>query len=105
MNNLLKLGVFLGAIAGILALSNPTKEAHAENLVWQIKDNYCQQTQLSDVAQAGCYTIAPLPPSAIEPVIISYTRRHNYLLFSIYTTDIWGMKNRAIGLGGQFFQF
>ena len=110
MNNLLKgscLGVLgsLGAIAGILAFTNPTQEVYAENLVWEIKENCNKQTQLSPIAQARCYSITPLPPSTIKPVIGIYTRRQNYHLFSIYTTDMWGMKNQAIGLGGHFLKF
>ncbi|MDY7004791.1 MAG: DUF4359 domain-containing protein [Cyanobacteriota bacterium] len=105
MNNLLKSSfLFLGAIAGILAFSNPPQEVYAENLVWQIKDDCSKQTQLSPITQARCYTITPLPPSAIKPVIVIYTKRKNYFLFSIYTTDMWGMKNQAIGLGGHLFR-
>ena len=103
MNNLFK-GAFLGVTALILA-TNPTKEAYSEYLVWQMKDN-CKQTQLELHEKAICYTtINALPTSGIKPFIIGYTRRRNYFLFSLYTTDIWGMKNKTIGLGGHFFDF
>jgi len=101
MTNILK-GAFLGATALILA-TNPTQDAYSEYLVWQMKDN-CKQTQLKLHEKVVCSaTINPLPPSGIKPFIASYTWRRNYFLFSIYTTDMWGMKNQAIGLGGHFF--
>ena len=106
MNNLLKvLPLGTGAIASILAFSNPTQEVYAEYLAWYIRDDFCQETQLETFEKAGCYTITLLPPSTIKPVIINYTRQRNYFLFSIYQTDIGGMKNQVIALGGQFFQF
>lgn len=104
MNNLLKVGVFLGAIAGILAITNPSKEAYSEYLAWQIKDNYCQNSPISNMTKVGCATIAPLPPGAMKPIIEGYTRQKNYVVFSIYSTDAWGMKNSFIGIGGNFLE-
>ena len=106
MNNLLKVfSLGAGVMTSILAFSNPTEEVYAEYLAWYIRDDFCQETQLVIFEKAGCYTITPLPPSAIKPIIINYTRQRNYFLFSIYQTDMWGMKNQVLALGGQFFQF
>ncbi|MDY6804211.1 MAG: DUF4359 domain-containing protein [Cyanobacteriota bacterium] len=104
MNNLLKVGVFLGAIAGILAVTNPSKEAYSEYLVWQIKDNYCLEGQNSNMTKVGCAAIAPLPPGAMKPIIEGYTRQKNYVVFSVYHTDAWGMKSNFLGIGGNFLE-
>ena len=104
MKNILKVGAVLGAIAGILAIANPSKEAYSKYLAWHLKENYCQDSEISMMTKVGCGTIAPLPPSAMKPVIESYTYHKNYLIFSVYSTDVWGMKSRAIGIGGNFLQ-
>lgn len=104
MNSLLKVGIFLGAIAGILAITNPSKDEYSEYLVWQIKDNYCQDGQISNMTKVGCATIAPLPPGAMKPIIGSYTRKKNYVIFSVYSTDVWGMQSSFIGIGGNFLE-
>lgn len=104
MKNIFKVGAVLGAIAGILAIANPSKEAYSEYLAWHIKDNYCQEGQTSYMTKIGCAAIAPLPPSAMKPVIESYTHHKNYLILTVYSTDVWGMKSTVIGVGGNFWQ-
>jgi len=104
MKNILKVGAVLGAIAGILAITNPNQEEYAKYLAWHLKENYCQDREISTMTKVGCATIAPLPPSAMKSVIKSYTYHNNYLIFSVYSTDVWGMKSRAIGIGGNFWQ-
>lgn len=104
MNNFFKVGAFLGAIAATMAFTNPSKEAYSEYLAWQIKDNYCRDGQISNMTKVGCVAIAPLPPGAMKPIIQTYTRQKNYVVFSIYSTDVWGMKSRFIAVGGNFLE-
>ncbi len=84
------------AITGLMAITNPSKESYLEHLTWQLKDSACQQQQLS------CTTLKNVPPGVSAAMLSSYTRRQNFLLFSIYTTDFYGVHDQTIGLGGFF---
>ncbi|MGQ4648442.1 DUF4359 domain-containing protein [Lyngbya aestuarii] len=97
--------IALAVTAILMAVTNPGKQSYIEEISWRVKDTSCQKEQLPVGATLACSTIAPLPHGAIEPILDGYSRRRNYIFFSIYTTDFWGLKNRSIGVGRNFFEF
>jgi len=97
--------IALTVTAILMAVTNPGKQSYIEDFSWRVKETSCQQEQLSVGATLACSTLAPLPNSAIESILEGYSRRQNYILFSIYTTDFWGLKSRSIGVGRHFFEF
>jgi hypothetical protein len=86
----------------LMAVTNPSKEAYVESLAWQFQDTTCKQEQLPVDVKATCYTLAPLALEATKSILNGYSRRQDYILFSIYTTDLWGIKNRKFGAFGNF---
>ena len=97
--------LLLTFIAGLLAITNPGKAAYLEHLAWQIKDTTCKEKPLPLGAKAACLTLAPLPHTTAESILDGYSRRKNYLFFSVYSTDYWGLENQSVGIGRQFIDF
>jgi len=102
MKNTAIRATLLTAFTCLMAVTNPSKEAYVESLAWQFQDTTCKQEQLPVDVKATCYTLAPLALEATKSVLNGYSRRQDYILFSIYTTDLWGIKNRKLGAFGNF---
>ncbi len=65
---------------GLMTLTNPSKEAYVEHLVWELKDLTCQQQPLlSPSLQLSCATLNTVPPGMTMVVLNSYSRRQNFL--------------------------
>ncbi|NER37833.1 MAG: DUF4359 domain-containing protein [Oscillatoria sp. SIO1A7] len=93
----------LGGLGSLLVLKNPGEQAYREHLAWQIRDEVCDQKELSLADRANCTMLAVAPPKAIETLLSPYTRRQNYTFFSIYRTEFMGLKTKTIGVAGHFF--
>jgi Na+/H+ antiporter NhaB len=95
----------IGLLVGVLLLgiTNPRQDAYTQYAAWKFKDNLCKQTPLPSTAQLTCATLSPLPYDWAARLLNGYTRRDNYFLFSVYTTEVFGLENRTIAIAGQFF--
>ncbi|MGI0496511.1 DUF4359 domain-containing protein [Limnospira platensis] len=89
-------------IVTFLAITNPSEEEHIKHRAWQFKSD-CQQNELTVPGKATCFVLSPLPHKTVEPLISNYSHHRNFIFFSTYTTDLWGLKTQTLGLGGQFF--
>ncbi|MDF0554024.1 DUF4359 domain-containing protein [Kamptonema sp. UHCC 0994] len=95
--------ISVAMVIGLMAITNPSKEAYVEHVVWELKDSACDQQDLSVSIKISCATLNTLPPAMTMGMLNSYSRRHNFLLFSTYTTDFYGLEKQTIGLVGLFF--
>ncbi|MEA5467289.1 DUF4359 domain-containing protein [Spirulina sp. 06S082] len=103
MKGTMKFAVLVG-IASMLAIANPDKEDYLKHAAWNFQEKSCKQDPIALPAKVVCGTLGTLPPEiATQPLINSYSRRQNYVLFSLYTTDIWGMKTNTVAIAGHFF--
>jgi Na+/H+ antiporter NhaB len=97
-----KLGIGLVACAILLGVTNPNKDAYAQHIAWKFKEQICKETPITASARLTCAILSPMPHDWTASLLKGYSRRDNYVLFSIYTTEFSGLKNRSIGIAGHF---
>jgi hypothetical protein len=99
-------------IAVVMAVSNPSKERYVEYTV----DRFSETGKLSlcngvgdAAAQQQCKFGVAVFASQGKPLIRAFlessTRQQNFVLFSIYTTELPNQKLTAIAAFGNFFSF
>jgi hypothetical protein len=86
--------IALAGLGGAMAITNPSQKAYEEYAIKQLtsylKQNVCTQAPetLGKVLQHQCYTIVDLGRPQIKELIALRTKRQNFLLFSIYRTEL-----------------
>ncbi len=82
-------GVALGGLGVALALTNPTQSAYedyaVDKLTEYLKENICQKAPF---LLEGCASTVDAGRSDIQQIIKGSTQRQDFLLFSIYTSDL-----------------
>ena len=87
-------GIALAGLGAAMAITNPSQKAYEqyaiEQLTSYLKENVCTQAPetLGKVLQNQCYTIVDLGKPQIKKLIALRTKRQNFLLFSIYRTEL-----------------
>jgi hypothetical protein len=87
-------GVALVGLGGFLTITNPSSQAYeqyaTERLTLYLKEEGCTQIsqQLGGVVQSFCKSLVDTGRPQIQQLIAQQTKRHNYLLFSIYQTEL-----------------
>jgi hypothetical protein len=89
-------GVVLGGIAGILLTTNPNRQDYeqyaSQALTTYLKDNVCARAQASIEVQAllrgYCKMLVDTGHLFLEEAIASNTIRNNFLIFSVYQTEL-----------------
>lgn len=89
--NRYKWWVVLVLVLALLAISNPSKSEYTTWVLEQTKKETGEQYSQEFIESVG------------GPMISAVTTRSNYLLFSIYTTDIEGEKASTLGVFNCFF--
>jgi len=102
MKNTAIQATILTAFTCLMAVTNPSKEAYVESIAWNFQATTCKEANLSAAVKAACYSLAPLPLDATKSLLNGYSRRQDYVIFSIYTTEFWGIKNCKFGVFGNF---
>ncbi len=92
-------------ISLFFALTNPSEKGYQEYVVWKLKQTTCKQQSVSQEAQLACMSLSTLPYNVSAKLLSGYTRRENYLFFSIYTTEAFGLSDRSIGICGRYIKF
>lgn len=113
------LGVLLMTLAilgGAMAHTNPTRQEYinygADKLSEQVKKQVCRPSKIPDFLQGmadtlvdACHSTLNAQRENVKKVLDNSTTRQNYLLLSLYTTEIMGQKYQTIGAFGNFFTF
>ena len=87
-------GIALAGIGGLMAITNPGQNAYqqyaTEELSAYLKDNVCPQLPkgLQNFLQSQCKALVDVGRPQIEQLISHQTRRQNFILFSIYQTNL-----------------
>ncbi len=103
-NNNFKLGtgaIALFVLGGAMLITNPKQEEYV---------NYASVTLIEQIQKECkgdfCNVVNPLVSSIgkpfIKPFLDSASKRQNFVLFSIYTTEIPGKTYKTLGLFGNF---
>ncbi|WP_026734224.1 DUF4359 domain-containing protein [Fischerella sp. PCC 9605] len=88
-----------------LALTNPSQKGYEEYVVWKLKQTTCKQKSLKPETQLSCAFLSNFPYNFSARALSGYIRRENYLFFSIYTTDAFGLRDRSVGISGHYFDW
>jgi hypothetical protein len=106
MKGMFKNGLILVGVAALMGFTNPKPESY---------NDYASGKLVSSAQKEICkkfsYCEKGTPPDFIkntllEPAINVATKRQNLLFFSIYTTDIPGVRSlKTIAAFGNFFTF
>jgi len=88
-------GVALVGLGASMALTNPGQDAYEEYAIEQLttylKDEGCKQAPKAfggDFLQHQCKTLVDTGRPKIEQIISQTTQRQNFILFSIYRTNL-----------------
>ncbi len=88
------IGISLAGLGGVMAMTNPGQgdyEHYATNqLTGYLKGSVCTQVSgdLEELLRNGCKTLVDTGRPQLRNIIAQTTRRQNYLLFSIYETEL-----------------
>ncbi len=100
--------ILIGLVALIvmMAVSNPSKERYIEHTVDRFsetgKSSVC--TGVGDAsAQQQCKFVVAQGKPLIRAFLENSTKQQNFLLFSIYTTELPNQKLTTIAAFGNFF--
>ncbi len=85
-------GCALVGLGGILAITNPGPVAYeafaTQAAIEYVKESVCIKAPTLFGLQAQCQSALESNRGAIKKIIVDGTRRQNYVLFSLYTTDL-----------------
>ena len=105
-------GILLGGLAGLLVLTNPSQTQYeqygAEQLTEYLREKVCNKlpTGLGELLQSqGCKTLVDIGSPQLPKVIAQNTKLHNYLLFSIYETNLYLYQFQTVGILHNFYTY
>lgn len=87
-------GAILVTFGGLSVFTNPNNNAYeqyaTEQLSVYLKENVCTKVSqpLSGLLQSHCKTLVDTGRPQIQELIAQQTTRQNYLLFSVYKTEL-----------------
>ena len=85
-------GFFLLVLIGCMVITNPSQRDYedyaSEKLVFYIKERVCLEPKVNVLLQRYCNTLIDTSRKQFANFLSQKTQRHNYLLFSIYKTDL-----------------
>ncbi|MDB9495880.1 DUF4359 domain-containing protein [Spirulina major CS-329] len=111
-------GIMIGVLGAGLTMTNPGRSAYedyaVEQLTLYLNDNLCQDLpeqlrQFSQQCQSLGDTLLDTARPQLQQLLNSNTDRENYLLFSIYRTElalppmVTGYQFETLGILNQFY--
>jgi hypothetical protein len=106
------------AVLGVtMTMTNPQQpkyeEYAVEKLTTYLKTDFCQKTPnfLQNLIQFNCNQLVDSANPQIRDIIAATTKRQNYIVFSVYTTDlkidnlIPGYKFETVGAFDNFYTY
>lgn len=100
--------ILIGAVivAGAMAFTNPSKERYIEYATEQFtesgKNSFCSG-DMPIAAQQSCKFVISQGKGVVKPLIENSTKQQNFILFSIYETEIPDKKLNTIAAFGNFY--
>lgn len=107
----------LGALAVVLMVTNPTQDRYntfaAETLQNEVRSSFCQAEELDswlgdlgkalgDICETAVEKGRLVGQDDLEDFIEDNTLRQNFLVFSLYTTQIPAVRVRTLGVFNRF---
>lgn len=117
MNGYLGSGAIALAIgAGVMGFTNPPRSEYihyaSDHLSEEIRKSQCKESKVPEFLQdfAGdlvdaCETAIGASRGVIKSSLDNSTKRRNAIIFSLYTTELFGRRYQTIGAFGNFLTF
>lgn len=107
----LTIGGFVFLALGImLVLTNPKPQDYesfaTKNLILYLKENVCQSQNksLEEILKGEvCHLMVNTGEKQVPKLIATTTQRHNYLLLSVYETNLYLYNFETIGIFNEFY--
>lgn len=102
--------ISIGAVvvAGVMAFSNPSKERYVEYATEQFsetgKNSLCSG-EMPIAAQQSCKFVLSQGKGVVKSLVENSTKQQNFVLFSLYVTDLPNQKMTTLGAFGNFYMF
>ncbi|MCL1490715.1 MAG: DUF4359 domain-containing protein [Pseudanabaena sp. Salubria-1] len=102
--------ILIGAVVvvGVMAVSNPSKERYIEYATEQFsetgKTSICT-ADLPVAAQQSCKFLISQGKGVIKTLVENSTKQQNFVVFSLYATEMPNRKITTIAAFGNFIMF
>ncbi len=102
--------ILIGAtvVVGVMAVSNPSKERYIEYATEQFSETGKTSICTGDLpiaAQQSCKFVISQGKGAIKLLVGNSTKQQNFVVFSLYETDMPNKKYTTIAAFGNFIMF
>ncbi len=105
----------LGFVLIIMAITNPSKDAYVEyatlKMADEVKEGICDKNKkelknvigtAADLFSGICRTGIDTQRSMIRDFIINGSRHRNYIILTVYRTDVFDRRYTTVGICGNF---
>lgn len=103
-------GIIFLILGTVLMLTNPSRKEYekfaTEELVLYLKENVCQQKSQNleeAIKSQMCNLMVDTGKNQVPKLVDKTTLRHNYLLLSVYETDLYVYNFQTIGVFNSFY--
>jgi hypothetical protein len=102
--------ILIGAVVviGVMAVSNPSKERYIEYATEQFSETGKTSICTGDLpvaAQQSCKFLISQGKGVIKTLVENSTKQQNFVVFSLYETEMPNRKITTIAAFGNFFMF
>ncbi len=108
------ISIGLGFVLVIMAITNPSKSAYIDyatiKMADDVKDGMCNRKDLkniigsaADLLSGICRTGIDTQRSKIRDFITNGSRHRNFVILSVYSTDVFDRRYTTVGICGNFF--
>ncbi|MFM7602593.1 MAG: DUF4359 domain-containing protein [Pseudanabaena sp.] len=103
--------ILIGAavVVGAMAITNPSKERYIEYATEQLsetgKNSICAGDNVPIAAQQSCKFAISQGKGVIKSLVENSTKQQNFVVLSLYATDLPNQKVTTVGVFGNFFMF
>ena len=95
-------------VAGVMVFSNPSTESYVNYATEQFsetgKNSFCSG-EMPVAAQQSCKFVLSQGKGVVKSLVENSTKQENFVLFSLYTTDLPNRKMTTLGAFGNFYMF
>lgn len=103
--------ILIGAavVVGVMAVSNPSKERYVDYATEQFsetgKTSICSGDNIPIAAQQSCKFVISQGKGVIKSLVENSTKQQNFVVISLYETDLPNKKVTTVGAFGNFYMF
>jgi hypothetical protein len=108
--------IALAILAGVMGMTNPPRSEYihyaSDHLSEELKKSQCKESKVPEFLRdlSGdlvdfCETAIGASRGAMKGYLDNSTKRRNALIFSLYTTELFGRRYQTLGAFGNFLTF